>query len=306
LNPRWQVSFKGLLTEDARDLLAQAGIVEVADKEHPTVWLRAADKPNAIKHIKNVLAPYGSFSDFEAAPVNYSMYLGFLESEATVLSAATEMNGDPRVSAIASTAGTGSAEIYLEIPADSRDDAVRQAKAVYADLRAQAGLPPAEPLYGFLGQSGHFPSEPISPPSPQRPDELADRSRQLFDEKTYDYAIVAAQTACEVTTFDAITKLLEDSSESAALRFTNRWLATNKRYSLNEDRLRELWNVFTGDEIQKEAWWRPYQEHVVRRHRIVHEGWTPSRREAEQSLKAADSFRAHIKANMQQALLSSS
>lgn len=216
--PRWQVSFKGQLSDDALAELAHRGIDVAVGRvrlaadgtEHrlsTTVWLRASDASDAITKVSAALAPYGSFRDFEASPVNWMMYVGFLESEASPVEAivgdfAAE---DPRVMGVVlSEPAKGSAEVMLEIPAATREDAIAQARAVYADLRKRAGLPPAEPLYGFLGRTGNFPTDPIQPQP--RYVELRQRAQYLFDEGSYDYTVVAAQTACEVLVLGAIPR----------------------------------------------------------------------------------------------------
>jgi hypothetical protein len=313
MNPRWQVSFKGHLTGDALAELAQRGIDVSAGRvrlaadgtEHrrsTTVWLRASDARDAIAKVKATLALYGSFRDFEARPVNWLMYLGFLESEASAIEAvvgdfATE---DPRVMGVVlSEPAKGSAEIMLEIPAATREDAVGQARAVYADLRSRAGLPVAEPLYGFLGRTGHYPIDPIQPPP--RYVALRQRAQNLLDEGSYDYAVIAAQTACEVLTFEAITDLLKLSSEGGStLSFATAWFEKNNRTpSLRDDRLRDLWNALAADQIQEARWWSSYQTHVVRRHGIVHRGSEATKSEAEHSLQASADFIEHVASKLQ-------
>ncbi len=302
------------MTEDALDELAHAGITLVSHQARPLgdgtdlhamVWLRAADEAEAISLVKNALDLYGSFSDFKAKPVNYSMYLGFLEAEAPEMEAEARNVAaqDPRISSVlASDPSKGAAELLLDIPADDADDAVEQAKAIYADLRARAGLPHAEPLYGFLGPTGYFPTTPLPLRSP-RHIELAQQARQLFDAGSYDYAVVAAQTACEVMAFDAINELLTAGSGAVTLLFASRWFAkNNKTPSLNEDRLRDLWNALAEDEIQSTEWWASYKDHLGRRHGIVHRGAVPTEGEAEQSLKATDAFRTHVSLKIQEAL----
>jgi hypothetical protein len=146
VNPRWQVSFKGnTLTNDALDELAQRGIALVSKQARPlgdgadlaaTVWLRAVDEAEAISLVKDAINLYGQFSDFTARLVNYSMYLGFLESEGPEMEAVVRQVAaeDPRVSSvIASDPSKGAAELILDIPADDEADAIAQAKAIYAD-----------------------------------------------------------------------------------------------------------------------------------------------------------------------------
>jgi hypothetical protein len=314
LNPRWRVTFRGTLSEDAKAELAQAGIMLVSgrlriaadgteERLSSTVWVRAVDGTEAIMLVRTALAAHGSFHDFKADPVNYLMYLGILESEGSAIEAAAdEVRGDdPRISSVVlSEPSKGSAELLLEIPADSQEDAIDQAKIVYADLRKRAGLQPAEPLYGFLGPTGQFPSIPVV--SPPRHVELERRAQQLLEQGSYEYAVVAAQTACEVMAFEAITELLKAEGEATPLHFAKRWFSANRTFALKEDKQRDLWNVLAGDEIQKAPWWSAYQEHLVRRHGIIHRGTVPTKSEAEHSIQAASDFRAHVDQKLQEAL----
>jgi hypothetical protein len=302
------------LSPDADAALAHAGIIRVAGRSRiagdgtayptsTTVWLRADDEQAAISRVRNALAPYRALGEVvTATPVNFLMYLGFLESEAGALEAAADdmRSEDPRVSMVVwREPSDGSAELMLEIPATDQDDAVEQARQLYAELRERAGLPPADALYGFLGRSGPLP--PTAPEPPPRHVELAKRAQRLFDDGTYDFAIVAAQTSCEIFAFDAISELLEACEEGVPRRFTSSWFEKSRTHSLAEETLRDLWNALAEDTIQKEPWWESYRQHIVRRHGIVHRGSTPSKDEAEHSLKAAESFRAHLVARLGEA-----
>ncbi len=312
MNPRWQIHFKGRLSPDAQAELAQLGAFLVGQQvgapsraaHEQIVWLRAASADEAVANLKGALSPYGQFSDFVAVPVNYTMYLGFLESEHEALEAVTHDAGleDPRISmVIIHEPSKGSAELLLEIPAPDQDAAAEQARALYAELRQRAELPSADALYGFLGRTGHFPTIPVVPPP--RHVELGRRARKLFDDGAHDYAVVAAQTACERLVFDGITELLDAQGESPAADFTRLWFERSSRTpSLKDDRLQELWTLLTGDKIQEQDWWHAYSEHVVRRHGAVHRGTEPTKAEAEESLKATDAFRAHFTTKLNEAL----
>jgi hypothetical protein len=304
VNPRWQVSFSGLLTPDAKAELAQYGIFLVGQQvglaarpcnEH-VVWVRAATAEEALTTVRGALALHGEFSAFTAEPVNYTMYLGFLESEHEALESVTHEAGeeDPRVSmVIVSEPSKGSAELLLEIPAADRDDAIAQAKALYAELRAHAGLPPAEALYGFLGPTGYFPTTPII--EPPRYAQLAQDARDLFDAGSHDYAVIAAQTSCEVLVYEAITDILAALQDAPGADFARGWF---KKYgqppSLRDQRLQQLWTSLTADAIQGHDWWDAYSKHVVRRHGVVHRGAQVTRAEAEESLSTTAQFRDHV------------
>jgi hypothetical protein len=306
MNPRWQVSFKGsILTEDALDELAHRGIALASHEARPlgdgtdlaaTVWVRAVDEAEAISLVENAINLYGQFSDFTAEPVNYTMYLGFLESERQALEEVTHEVGleDPRVSMVViSEPSKGSAELLLEIPAADQDAAVEQARTLYAELRQQAGLPPADPLYGFLGRAGHFPTIPMV--APLRHVELGKQAHKLFEDGIYNCAVIISQTACELLVFEGFTDLLEAQGESPSADFARLWFQKCRTTSMTDDRLRELWTLLTGDKIQEQhQWWPAYKDHVGRRNGAAHRGTEPTKAQAEESLKATDAFRTHV------------
>jgi hypothetical protein len=275
--------------------------------EHPlgaTVWIYAPDGGAAIQVLKNLLADYGQFSDFTAIPVNFHMYLGFLESERGAIEAVSHEVGleDPRVSMVVIHEPTkGSAELVLEIPAADKEAAVVEALNIYRDLRDRAGLQAAEPLYGFLGPTGYFPTTPIAEPA--RHEELAQRAEKLFAEGVYDYAVVAAQTSCERMVFDGITELIESNGDTATGDMARAWFdQCGQAPSMRDERLQKLWTVLTGDKVQEKPWWAAYKGHTVRRHGVVHRGTEPAKSEARDSLDAAAAFRGHIKAKLDDAL----
>ena len=87
----------------------------------------------------------------DIAEVEYVFEIGASSSEAAALEAA--LGNDSRINAVRSLGSKGAAEVLLQFVAPNESDAVRQAKNAYAALRADAGLPPAEPLYGFAGEA---------------------------------------------------------------------------------------------------------------------------------------------------------
>ncbi len=51
--------------------------------------VRAVDEAEAISLVKNAINLYGQFTSLTAEPVNYTMYLGFLESDRQALEEVT-------------------------------------------------------------------------------------------------------------------------------------------------------------------------------------------------------------------------
>ena len=208
-----------------------------------TVWVRATDDQTAIAVVKAVLESYGSFDAFSARSVSYLMEVGFLDSEAAAIEAVIKEASDQdlRISPFVSLEPSkSSAEILLELPATDQDDATKQAREIYADLRRHAGLSPAEALYGFIRPLGPFPPEHVK---------FAERARRLLGKGTYDYAIVAAQTSCELITATAIAELRAVREEPREPEFANRWFDRRGRaLNLLDSRLRRYWNALAEDE----------------------------------------------------------
>lgn len=103
--------------------------------------------------------------------------------------------------------------------------------------------------------------------------------------------------------FDGITELLDGQDESASADFAREWFKKNGQPpSLKNERLQQLWTLLTGDEVQKQDWWKAYTEHVGRRHGIVHRGTESTKAEADESLKATDAFRAQVALKVKEAL----
>lgn len=144
LNARWQVSCRGSLGYNALNALAAFGIEWIAGKSSQKVvaTTRAADAENAIARVRDVIEPYGTFSNWRATPINFMMYVGFLESEANAIdAAAVELrHSDLRVRSVIREPSKASAELLLEMSAQDREDASEQARDVYADVRRRAGL----------------------------------------------------------------------------------------------------------------------------------------------------------------------
>jgi hypothetical protein len=306
MNDRWQISFRGGLTEDAIDTLANAGILPVArrirhaadgsgEPRSTTVWVQAADEQDAISKVRAVLALYDRSPDLTATLVNSRFYIGFPESEAAAIErAADEVRAeDPRVSMVIwSEPPGGTAELMLQLAAIDPDDAIAQADAVYAQLRTRAKLPPAKALYGFLGPTGQFRQPPRARPAHER---LAFRATELFDQGSYDYAVVAAQTACEVLVFESMTELLGIGGGPGAEIFTRSWFPKQKSHTLKEEAVRDLWNALTEDEIQtQQGWWATYCDHLNLRNAVVHHGVQPNAEKAKESLDVCAKFRAHV------------
>jgi hypothetical protein len=116
---------------------------------------------------------------------------------------------------------------------------------------------------------------------------------ELSEEGRDDYAVIAAQTAVEVSLESNLVQMLAwhspgPLSEVVAERLLRR------PWNLADDRLVAVWDGLTGDEVRQQDWWESYAAHLKRRHAVVHAGRTVSKEEADESLKAAFSAVQYI------------
>jgi hypothetical protein len=123
--------------------------------------------------------------------------------------------------------------------------------------------------------------------------ELERLAHQLAATGQHDLAVVVAQTACEVFTELAVSRLLERNR----LGGLGRILSDSVRvWSLADDRGgQRIFNELTGSQIQQQnEWWRAYKEHLGRRHRVIHGGARVSSDEAHASLAATESSLGYV------------
>jgi hypothetical protein len=66
-------------------------------------------------------------------------------------------------------------------------------------------------------------------------------------------------------------------------------------YNLANERVRNLYNAVTGDEIQKQTFWQQFKESATRRNKAVHQGRIATKAEAEASFNVASGLVAYLK-----------
>lgn len=173
----------------------------------------------------------------------------------------------------------GTPILSIEVRTERQEEAERQASEWYARARQQAHLPPREAqVLGALS--------PIFAASPHQ--RLLDEAATHIEHQRYEWAVVRAQTACELYGKLALAhfarKIPKDCKESF------------RAGSLGHRHDRRLFRDLTGVEIGSEAWWPRYRQHLDRRHEIVHEGISVTAREAQESMDAATAFVAFLQA----------
>ena len=158
---------------------------------------------------------------------------------------------------------------------------------VYQRLRRVAGLP-AQPARVVALEGANANRQSRRRRRRQRRDVslMNEAKRVLNSESRFEWAVVLAQTACEVYVRDILERRaaqLGDDAEQAVAKLPGTNLAN--------EQVRRTFHELTGYTPPREGeWWRDYQAHVQRRHRIVHAGGRITRRDAEDSIAAAEAM----------------
>jgi hypothetical protein len=171
----------------------------------------------------------------------------------------------------------GPATVTLYVDASDETTAIGRAVEIFRNARQRAGLAGDARLLGFV--------PPSDVPDPIW-DQLERRARAFLENGEFEAAVIWAQTACETLATETLQELFAHEAPDWATSLLGR-----RSVSLRERATAQA--VFNGafeTKIQKEEWWSAYDEHVLRRNAIVHEGATVARAEAERSLASAAAF----------------
>ena len=112
---------------------------------------------------------------------------------------------------------------------------------------------------------------------------LLDTAKKLHDAGYNEAAIVLAQTACEVCTERVmVAAAAAGGKPRSKLQLSN--------YNLDRTNVRKLYTEVTGQDIRQDdpGRWDAFQEHVKRRHKVVHRGQPATAEDASASIKAVE------------------
>jgi hypothetical protein len=172
------------------------------------------------------------------------------------------------------------------------DDANRARDAVidvYQRLRRVAGLDAHPARVVALAQSSSM-SGSRSPEHRLDVTLMQEAHRVLNSDSYFEWVVVLAQTACEVYACDILDRRGAELVGAAAASASQ--LASG---NLDNERVRRVFHELTGyTPPQETEWWRDYQAHAQRRHRIVHAGARVTRADAEASIRAAEAMIAFL------------
>lgn len=111
------------------------------------------------------------------------------------------------------------------------------------------------------------------------------------DDKLYGLATIMAHLACEV----AVERSMSDALAGKGIRSLEEPLADALNgYSLSNDKVRNIYTSLTGDEIQERPFWGSFVRSAKRRDAIIRKGSLVGRTDAEESIRAASDFLAHL------------
>ncbi len=124
------------------------------------------------------------------------------------------------------------------------------------------------------------------------PETLLTKAQDLIASGDFSIAVVIAHMACEISAERVISRnfaakgigYLEESVEDLL-----------PGYNLANDRVRNLYNAVTGDQIHKQSFWQAFKESATRRNEAVHKGRILTKEEAKDSYKAASDLVAYLK-----------
>ena len=124
------------------------------------------------------------------------------------------------------------------------------------------------------------------------PQHLLNFSSKLINDGQFSIAAIVCHMACEIATERTLSasfakKGIEYLQESVLKLFSG--------YSLSNERLRRFYTALTGDEIQKQPFWREFDKLATRRNDILHRGKIIGKDDANKSLEVAHTFVAHLK-----------
>lgn len=111
------------------------------------------------------------------------------------------------------------------------------------------------------------------------------------DDKLCGLATIVAHLSCEV----AVERSFSDIFARKGIQSFEETVADALNgYNLANDKVSKLYTSLTGDEIQEQPFWAAFVRSAKRRDNIVRKGLIVGRADAEESVRAASDFLAHL------------
>lgn len=287
-HPVWRVEVARALDDEAHAALKAERATHVSGRSSPgmvssTILVRATDEEAARAAITRALGEQAFIKSvvqtpvFVTAPVSDEARRAFEDAAGRY----------ETVGGVVEDENEGSLEVYFKLPYDNVENLLVRTASLYTEIAEEAGLPVPEDLKAQMAFSGMD----VLLFQATRDRELLDRAHELQRDGEHDLAVIVAQTACEVLIEDAVRSLTQSHVSDELWPW---FLDRTRSFTLRDDPTRSLWLIVSGDDINKQPFWREYGEHVKRRNAIVHGGGTVDRQSAAKSLKAADALFDHV------------
>ncbi len=111
------------------------------------------------------------------------------------------------------------------------------------------------------------------------------------DDKVCGLATIMAHLACEIST----ERFLSESFARKGIQSLEETVVDALNgYNLSNDKVWKLYTSLTGDEIQEKPFWGSFLRSAKRRDNIVRKGFIVGRKDAEETIKAATDYLAHL------------
>jgi hypothetical protein len=123
-------------------------------------------------------------------------------------------------------------------------------------------------------------------------DTLLAKAQELITTGEFSIAVVVAHMACEISAERTISQAF---ARKGVGYLEDPVLAYVSGYNLANERLRNLYNALTGNNIQDESFWAAFKASAERRNQAVHKGKIVTEAEAEDSYKAVSALIAYLK-----------
>lgn len=169
----------------------------------------------------------------------------------------------------------------FELHAPDAGTAERRAHEIVAHIRREVKLPERRLPVAWVA-----PLEE-SDVSSQR---FLDQAKDLFDDESFDLAVVAAQVHFELQ----VRTLLRRAAERTSGRWAERLMRQRGYATLTTDFSKAALEVLLGVDPTQTPEWPEYAAHVTRRNGIVHEGQAVGRMEAGRSIAAVEKLWARL------------
>jgi len=121
---------------------------------------------------------------------------------------------------------------------------------------------------------------------------LLTSAKAQISEGQFGFAVILCQMAAEYyteITFDA----LFNKKNVPELIDPIEGLLNN--YNIRNERVFALFNVLSGDTIQRQSFWNDLTKHTKLRNAIIHKRYVPSKDEAEMSVTCVERLVTHLK-----------